>query len=74
MTNFLKNNFARLTTNQLNHIVSLYPQDKTEYPSKGAWWRTAADAYGELRYNCPGHFMGQMFENHTDGTSNWHYQ
>ncbi|KFY13202.1 hypothetical protein V492_03426 [Pseudogymnoascus sp. VKM F-4246] len=73
MTNFLKDNFGKLTTDQLNHIVSLYPQDKIEYPGKGAWWRTAADAYGELRYNCPAHFMNQMFENHTDGSSNWHY-
>ncbi|ELR02396.1 hypothetical protein VC83_02545 [Pseudogymnoascus destructans] len=73
MTNFLKNNFAKLTTDQLNHIASLYPHDETKYPGKGAWWRTAADAYGELRYNCPGQFMSQMFENHTDGTSNWHY-
>lgn len=73
MTNFLKNNFAKLTTDQLNHIVSLYPQDKTKYPRKGAWWRTATDAYGELRYNCPGQFMSRMFQNHTNGASNWHY-
>ncbi|KFY87700.1 hypothetical protein V500_06825 [Pseudogymnoascus sp. VKM F-4518 (FW-2643)] len=73
MTNFLKNNFAKLTTGQLDHIVSLYPQDKTEYPRKGAWWRTAADAYGELRYNCPGQFMSRMFQNHTNGASSWHY-
>ncbi|OBT95578.1 hypothetical protein VE01_05914 [Pseudogymnoascus verrucosus] len=73
MTNFLKNNFGKLTTDQLDHIVSLYPHDETKYPGRGAWWRTAADAYGELRYNCPGQFMSRMFENHTDGTSNWHY-
>lgn len=74
MKDFLKNNFAKLTTDQLNDIVSLYPQDKTKYPGRGPWWRTTADAYGELRYICPGQFMSQMFENHTDGTSNWNYQ
>ncbi|KFY01592.1 hypothetical protein O988_02662 [Pseudogymnoascus sp. VKM F-3808] len=73
MKDFLKNNFAKLTTDQLSHIVSLYPQDKTKYPGRGPWWRTTADAYGELRYICPGQFMSQMFENHTDGTSNWNY-
>ena len=74
MNNFLKDNWVKLTTGQLKQIDDFYPQDKTKYPNKGAYWKTAATAYGEFRYNCPAVFMNKMVQNHTKGDANWHYQ
>jgi carboxylesterase type B len=55
MNAFLKNNFVKLTSEQLAQIDNLYPNSSTtQYPGRGSYWRTAATAYGEMRYNCPG--------------------
>jgi carboxylesterase type B len=52
---FLKNNFPDLTSDQLSHIAQMYPVDNTpSYSNSGRYWRQAADAFGELRYVCPG--------------------
>lgn len=52
---FLKNNFVRLNDTQLAQIATYYPKDNATVSSnRGAYWRTAANAYGEMRYNCPG--------------------
>lgn len=55
MNAFLKNNYCSLTDAQLAQIDAYYPHNSTQvYKGRGAYWRTAADAYGEMRYNCPG--------------------
>lgn len=38
------------------------------------YWATAAQAYGEMRYNCPGIFMNNMIDKYGKGDANWHYQ
>ncbi|KAG9685882.1 alpha/beta-hydrolase, partial [Aureobasidium melanogenum] len=52
---FLKDQFPLLTLDMIRHINALYPNNASwQYPNAGAWWRQASNAYGELRYNCPG--------------------
>jgi carboxylesterase type B len=52
---FLKDQFPLLTTDQIRNINLLYPNNASnQFPNSGAWWRQASDQYGELRYNCPG--------------------
>ncbi|KAH0287872.1 alpha/beta-hydrolase [Aureobasidium namibiae CBS 147.97] len=52
---FLKNQFPLLTLSQIKKINKLYPNNASnQFPNSGAWWRQASDQYGELRYNCPG--------------------
>ncbi|RDW58233.1 carboxylic ester hydrolase-11 [Coleophoma cylindrospora] len=53
MNDFLRNNFVRLTDSQLAKINQFYPKAE-QFPDSGPYWRAAANAYGEMRYNCPG--------------------
>jgi hypothetical protein len=74
MNQFLKDNWVKLTPGQLKQIDDFYVQDKTKYDGKGGYWKTAATAYGEFRYNCPAIFMNKMVQAHGKGDANWHYQ
>jgi carboxylesterase type B len=53
MNNFLRNNWLHLDSTQLKKIDNLYPEAE-QFPGAGPYWQTAANAYGEMRYNCPG--------------------
>ncbi|KAE8443854.1 hypothetical protein EG329_001263 [Mollisiaceae sp. DMI_Dod_QoI] len=70
--NFLQNNFVNLTASQLAEIDILYPQAQ-QFLSKGAYWRTAANAYGEMRYICPGINVSSMISSH-GVKENWNYR
>ncbi|KAI0468204.1 vacuolar triacylglycerol lipase [Xylaria cf. heliscus] len=55
---FLKSQFPYLTLEQLGHINTLYPnQNNASCPSSGCYWRQVSDAYGDMRYTCPGLFI-----------------
>ncbi len=71
MNNFLKDNFVKLSTTELAEIDSYYPQAGT-YSGKGDYWKAAANAYGEMRYNCPGIFVSSAIEG--AGVESWNYQ
>ncbi|RKF76099.1 Acetylcholinesterase [Golovinomyces cichoracearum] len=72
MNNFLKDNFPKLSSTQLDTIDSFYPKDQ-KYPNKGDYWSAAADAYGEMRYVCPGiHISTQYSKN--DVFQNWNFR
>jgi carboxylesterase type B len=70
VNNFLKNNFVKLTASQLAQIDHLYPQAE-QFPNAGAYWRTAANAYGDMRYMCPGIWVSTIFDKHA--LSAWVY-
>lgn len=72
MNEFLQNNFPHLTTDQLSRIDEFYPFDNQIFPSSKPYWRTAANAYGEMRYNCPGIFISSAFDN-AGVAGNWNY-
>ncbi|KAI0099733.1 vacuolar triacylglycerol lipase [Nemania sp. FL0031] len=56
--NFLKSNFPYLTLEQLGDINSLYPNLKNaSCPSSGCFWQQVSDAYGDMRYTCPGMYI-----------------
>lgn len=74
MNQFLKNNFPRLTTGELAELDALYYQNTTTvHPGRGAFWRTAANAYGEMRYNCPGIFVSTALRNASVPSWNYHW-
>ncbi|KAI0532169.1 vacuolar triacylglycerol lipase [Xylaria digitata] len=55
---FLKTQFPYLTLDQLSRINSLYPNpNNASCPSSGCYWRQVSDAYGDMRYTCPGLFI-----------------
>jgi carboxylesterase type B len=70
MNNYLSNNFVKLTASQLAQIDHLYPKAE-QYPDSGPYWRTAANAYGEMRYNCPGIFVSSSI--HQAGVPSYNY-
>lgn len=49
MNTFLQNNFPNITFDQLSRVDSLYPKAQ-QFPHSGAYWRTAANAYGEASF------------------------
>lgn len=59
---FLKDQFPALTLSQLARINALYPEAGTpQFAGKGAYWRQVSNAYGEIRYICPGIFISQKY-------------
>lgn len=59
---FLKDQFPSITPAQLSRINSLYPMENTPtFPDSGRFWRQSANAYGELRYSCPGLFINSVY-------------
>ncbi|KAH7416637.1 triacylglycerol lipase-like protein [Cadophora sp. MPI-SDFR-AT-0126] len=53
MNSFLRNQFSKLTAAQLSVVDRLWPKAE-QLPNSSAYWRTASNVYGEMRYNCPG--------------------
>ncbi|THZ72138.1 alpha/beta-hydrolase [Aureobasidium pullulans] len=71
---FLKDQFPLLTTPQLKQINALYPNNASNvFPNSGAWWRQASDAYGELRYNCPGINVSDIYAATFSRKDIWNY-
>lgn len=68
---FLKNNFVNLTDADLTQIDTFYPEAE-KFPNKGDYWRTAANAYGDMRYICPGINISTMISTHGESQS-WNY-
>ena len=58
---FLKNQFPFLTLEQLGTINSLYPNPNQTCPNVGCYWRQVSNAYGEMRYMCPGLYISSAF-------------
>jgi len=70
MHQFLKDNWVKLNSSDFDRIDKYYPEAE-HFPGKGNFWRTAANAYGEMRYNCPGIFLNQRFM--AAGQRSYHY-
>lgn len=70
---FLQNQFPALTKSDIDTINKLYPNPNTTCPHKGCYWRQCSNAYGEIRYMCPGLFLSSAFERHGVNTS-WNYR
>jgi len=68
MDDFLKNQFTNLTVSDLQQINTYYP-DAQHFAGKGNFWRAAANAYGEMRYICPGIYISTMISSHGEAAS-----
>ncbi|KAI8962112.1 alpha/beta-hydrolase [Daldinia sp. FL1419] len=71
---FLRAQFPYLTRDQLDEIDSLYPNKNDTCPSPGCYWRQVSDAYGDMRYMCPGLFISSAMRKYGVGRSfNYRY-
>lgn len=70
---FLKNQFPALTKTQLDKINGFYLQkDQTvTFPNSKPYWRPTSNAYGELRYICPGIDLSSIYAQ--AGVQSWNY-
>lgn len=70
---FLQTQFPYLTLSQLATINSLYPEVGPTYPKAGTFWRQISNAYGEMRYLCPGLFCSSAYSNASLPSWNYRY-
>ncbi|EAW15100.1 putative triacylglycerol lipase [Aspergillus clavatus NRRL 1] len=70
---FLQSQFPKLTPDHLKKINELYLKENQTrpFPNATSWWRPASNAYGELRYICPGIDMSAVYEK--AGVKSWNY-
>ncbi|OAG38818.1 hypothetical protein AYO21_07013 [Fonsecaea monophora] len=69
---FLHDQFPDLTSDQLQRIGELYPNNGPQFPNSGSWWRQVSNAYGDMRYMCPNLFIAASYARY--GVSgNWNY-
>lgn len=54
---FLSAQFPFLDEQQLEEIEDLYPNPNDTCPSVGCYWRQISNAYGDMRYMCPGLYI-----------------
>ncbi|KAI2791527.1 hypothetical protein POX_c04388 [Penicillium oxalicum] len=70
---FLRSQFNTLTDSQLAKINSIYlTENQTrQFPNAGLYWRPASNAYGDLRYTCPGISLSSAYGQ--AGVPGWNY-
>ncbi|KAK7415645.1 hypothetical protein QQZ08_012285 [Neonectria magnoliae] len=69
---FLKTQFGSLTLDQLGAINDLYPNQNDTCPNLGCYWRQVSDAYGQMRYMCPGMYISNALAQY-DVPDSWNY-
>lgn len=65
--------FPLLNATQKEYLTKTYLPTTEEWPRTTKSWRSTADAYGELRYICPGIFLSNVYANHSV-KGNWNYR
>lgn len=64
---FLTQQFPYITQSELTEIAELYPVPTgSDCPPSGTcWWRQVSNAYGDMRYKCPGLYISSAYANLT---------
>ncbi|KAJ3527196.1 hypothetical protein NM208_g10822 [Fusarium decemcellulare] len=70
---FLKTQFPFLTLGMLDKINALYPNQNDTCPNTGCYWRQVSDAYGQMRYMCPGIYISNALTQYGVPNS-WNYR
>ncbi|KAL9008748.1 MAG: hypothetical protein Q9173_006157, partial [Seirophora scorigena] len=66
--------YPLLSAAQKAWLLKTYPPSTNTWPNTCRYWRSTADAYGELRYICPGMFLSNAYRKHrVNGNWNYHY-
>ncbi|KAJ5931129.1 hypothetical protein N7466_006622 [Penicillium verhagenii] len=70
---FMKNNYPGLTEDQLDTINQEYPLT-TALPKHAAYFPSAAGAYGDSTFTCPGNFMSASMARFVSSDQVWNYR
>ncbi|KAH8819024.1 triacylglycerol lipase [Xylogone sp. PMI_703] len=71
MNHFLKDQYPDLTNAQLARIDHYYPKAE-QFPDSGRYWRAVSNAYGQMRYMCPGLYISSAYSKTL--TPSWSYR
>lgn len=72
---FLRAQFPSISPAQLAKIDATYmaTPDDPVYPNAGEYWRGVSNAYGEIRYICPGIHVSTAYSKFSQSVWNYHY-
>ncbi|KUI59697.1 Lipase 1 [Cytospora mali] len=73
VSQFLKNNYPGLNETQLDQINSAYPLTEP-FPEHAAYYPSAAAAYGDSTFTCPGNTMAESMSSFYDSYKVWDYR
>lgn len=71
MNRFLKDQFPNLTNTELARIDYYYPKAE-QFPDSGSYWRAVSNAYGQMRYMCPGLYISSAVSK--SNAPSWNYR
>lgn len=72
---FIQDQFPEIQLQHLAKINSMYLQDNSteDFPNSKPYWRPASNAYGEIRYICPGIYLSSVYAKQGIPSWNYHY-
>ncbi|KAJ5618793.1 Carboxylesterase type B [Penicillium lagena] len=73
MAQFMKNNYPKLTENQLDQVNKAYPLVDL-LPKHAAYFPSASAAYGESTFTCPGNLMAAAMARTFGPDKVWNYR
>ncbi|ROW04766.1 hypothetical protein VMCG_04733 [Cytospora schulzeri] len=73
VSQFLESNYPGLYKTQLSQINSVYPLTKA-VPEHAAYFPSAAAAYGDAAFTCPGNIMADSMASFYDAENVWNYR
>ncbi|KAJ5600753.1 hypothetical protein N7450_001820 [Penicillium hetheringtonii] len=73
VSQFMKNNYPKLNETQLKTINQVYPL-MDPLPKHAAYFPSAAAAYGESTFTCPGNMMTAAMSKHYNSNKVWNYR
>ncbi|KAJ5683548.1 hypothetical protein N7462_006713 [Penicillium macrosclerotiorum] len=73
MAQFIKNNYPRLSDEQLSAIQEAYPKE-ISLPKHEAYFPSASKAYGEATFTCPGNMMAASMSKYYSPDNVWNYR
>jgi carboxylesterase type B len=71
MNRFMSSQWPGLTNKQLTQIDAFYPPAE-QFPGTGEYWRAVSNAYGQMRYMCPGLYISSAYSK--SSTPSWNYR
>lgn len=73
VSNFMKNNYPRLSPDQLEQINAAYPL-MAPLPKHNAYFPSAAAAYGDGTFTCPGNQLAESVAQYLSPNQVWNYR
>lgn len=71
---FIHSNYPTISTTQLDELVNIYPPGNKTFANTGKYWSATSEAYGELRYVCPGIHLSTLYSQYrVPGNFNYRY-